>query len=552
MVNEKGIKANVTTSWWKSFVSRHPELSLRVSECVSRARAIGTNKVALERYFDLLCQTLSKEGLQEWPCQIFNLDETGIPLDPPPPKVVAKKGQKHPTSLTNGKKSQVTVPACVSAGGYCMPPLVIFKSQTLQDGMDVREVPGTMYGLSESGWINKEIFSDWFTFHFLRYAPPARPLLILMDGHSSHFTPDFIHRAANEEIIVMCLPPNSTHCTQPLDKGAFSPLKQARREECHAFLLKNPGKVVSKFSFSAIFSKAWLKAMTPLNIISGFHNTGIYPLDKTKLLPVEDKSSPLLSQHILFLQPLQTPQPQSHFHVHVYHSTPPSTLTHSQLHSINITPSHSCHLSPSNLSKLRSSSRMSCYDPLYYDSLLSPERNNDDTITEDDVFTAEEEARYRRRQEEGYDIDTDTRYNAWLRLQHTFTSPKQLDTNIASRHQSVNLLKPTEPLAKVLDKQTSHIKLPVLSNPSSSAKVITSKENRKRLKEREEKIIAEIKRKELNKIERERKRDEKNEEKKKQHQRKIEAQLKRIQEQQEKINKEKEKIENELKLLLQG
>ena len=105
--------------------------------------------------------------------------------------------------------------------------------------------------------------------------------------------------------------------------------------------------------------------MTPLNIISGFHNTSIYPLDKTKLVPVEDKSSPLLSQYIPFLQPLQTPQPQSHFHIHVYQSTPPSTLGHSQLHSINITPSPLCHLSPSNLSMLISLSRMSCYDSLY-------------------------------------------------------------------------------------------------------------------------------------------------------------------------------------------
>ena len=53
-------------------------------------------------------------------------------------------------------------------------------------------------------------------------------------------------------------------------------------------------------------------------------------------------------------------------------------------------------------------------------------------------------------------------------------------------------------------------------------------------------------------MERERKRDKKNEEMKKQHQCKIEAQLKRIQEQQIKINKQKEKIENEQKLLLQG
>ena len=107
-------------------------------------------------------------------------------------------------------------------------------------------------------------------------------------------------------------------------------------------------------------------------------------------------------------------------------------------------------------------------------------------------------------------------------------------------------------MAKVLDKEISSVKLPVLSSHSSSAKVITSAENRKRLKEKEEKIITEIKRKEQNKMERERKRDEKNKEKKEQHQRKIEAQLKWIQEQQEKINKQKEKIEHESKLLLQG
>ena len=99
-----------------------------------------------------------------------------------------------------------------------------------------------------------------------------------------------------------------------------------------------------------------------------------------------------------------------------------------------------------------------------------------------------------------YDIDTNTRYNAWLRLQHTFISQKQFNTNVTGRHYPVNLLKPSGTLAKILDHQACHIKLPVLSNPSSSAKVITSKENQKRLKEREEKIMAEIKRKKLNNV----------------------------------------------------
>ena len=43
------------------------------------------------------------------------------------------------------------------------------------------EVPGTMYGLNqESGWINGEIFKEWFSQYFLVYAPAGSPLLLLI------------------------------------------------------------------------------------------------------------------------------------------------------------------------------------------------------------------------------------------------------------------------------------------------------------------------------------------------------------------------------------
>lgn len=118
------------------------------------------------------------------------------------------------------------------------------------------EVPSTIYGLSDNGWIDSEIFEGWFTRHFLVHAPPTRPLR-LMDGHSSHFSPAFINK---EHIIVFCLPPHSTHKTQPLDKGVFGPLKHAWREECHDYMMKHPGKVVTRYE---LFGKAWMKAMIP-------------------------------------------------------------------------------------------------------------------------------------------------------------------------------------------------------------------------------------------------------------------------------------------------
>ena len=111
--------------------------------------------------------------------------------------------------------------------------------------MDDGTIPGTLFAFSPKGWMDTELFENWFFHHFLVYAPPVRPLLLLLDGHSSHYSPTFVKKAAEEKIIVFCLHPNTTHRTQPLDKGAFSPLKLCWGEECHNFFGNNPGKIIN-------------------------------------------------------------------------------------------------------------------------------------------------------------------------------------------------------------------------------------------------------------------------------------------------------------------
>ena len=98
--------------------------------------------------------------------------------------------------------------------------------------MYVGEVTSTMYGLSDSGWITSELFDLWFINHFLPHAPSTRTLLLLLDGHSSHYNPTVIKKAAEEKVIIFCLPPHSSHLSQPLDKGPFGPLKCMWREVC--------------------------------------------------------------------------------------------------------------------------------------------------------------------------------------------------------------------------------------------------------------------------------------------------------------------------------
>lgn len=118
---------------------------------------------------------------------------------------------------------------------------------------------------------------------------PHAPLLLLLDGHSSHYHPGFIKRAAEEKATVFCLPLHTTHLTQPLDKGSFGPLKMFRREECQAYLAEYPGKIVTRFQFSQLFSKAWYKGMSMSNAIAGFHITGIFPFNRFACRAPDDK-----------------------------------------------------------------------------------------------------------------------------------------------------------------------------------------------------------------------------------------------------------------------
>jgi len=101
-------------------------------------------------YFDLLQSTLKEHQLEDFPGQIYNIDETGMPLDPRPPSIIAKSGQKR---WQSGKKEQIAVIGCGNPFGQSISPMVIFEGKYLN-----YEVPGTIYGMSERDGLIKSLF----------------------------------------------------------------------------------------------------------------------------------------------------------------------------------------------------------------------------------------------------------------------------------------------------------------------------------------------------------------------------------------------------------
>lgn len=178
-----GYAVNVSQGWWDKFRKRHPQLVLRSSEMIAYKRAVAVNKDVIDHYFDLLECTLKKNGLSERAPQIFNADESGMPLSPQAGKRVGLKGTKRVYCVSSGVKTQITVLCCASASGYAIPPLVIFKRKNMAASLTTGQIAGTSYGLNpKSGWIDGDIFRDWFLRHFLLHAPAVRPLLLLLDA----------------------------------------------------------------------------------------------------------------------------------------------------------------------------------------------------------------------------------------------------------------------------------------------------------------------------------------------------------------------------------
>lgn len=332
IIDDKGIKSVVSNGWWERFAARHPNITLRCAVPLGLSRALAANSTVINKYFDTLEECLRGNKIFDKPAFVYNCDETGLPLNPTSLKVVEEVGAKNPNHITGGTRSQISVLACSCAAGFTIPPFVIFDRKTLNPKLTEGEVPGTLYGLSSNGWMTSELFFHWFKHHFLQYAPKSRPLMLLLDGHSSHYCPAVIKLAAENSVIVFALPPHTTHIAQPLDRGCFSPLKSAWRQICHEFCSNNVGRTVTRYEFSQLFSAAWFKSMTAPNIISSFKACGVCPFDRAAIKLPETKEvfssfvpEKLAERTGLAYIPLYSPA-QTHSHSRVGHNTLAATF----------------------------------------------------------------------------------------------------------------------------------------------------------------------------------------------------------------------------------
>jgi hypothetical protein len=70
--------------------------------------------------------------------------------------------------------------------------------------------------------------------------------LLILDGHGSHLTIDFLKYCDDSKILLAVYPPHATHTLQPLDVSLFEPLATAYSAQIASFMERSQGPVSLK------------------------------------------------------------------------------------------------------------------------------------------------------------------------------------------------------------------------------------------------------------------------------------------------------------------
>ena len=169
--------------------------------------------------------------------------------------------------------------------------MIIFK-QSLPGGNYTANGPdGALYAKQESGFMDSELFLKWFQRIFIVHARPSaeNPVLLLLDGHASHCSPQLIDCARENHVILLALALHTTHLCQPLDVCVYKVLKMNIGKQVKLGQALKGDLWIPKRNVPRILKESFEKSTSLAYIKSGFRKCRIFPfnpnaIDKEKLL----------------------------------------------------------------------------------------------------------------------------------------------------------------------------------------------------------------------------------------------------------------------------
>jgi hypothetical protein len=289
-------KRELGKGWIDRYIKRHNiHLISHWATGIDRSRHQADSQSKYSLYVELLRSKISQYNIE--PCHMYNMDEKGFMLGVlTRSKWVFSRSMyedgKMKAHIQDGSRKWITLLACICADGTALDPAIIYQSASslLQDSwLQAFEPSNRVYfSSSSSGWTNNDIGLVWLKQVFDRSTKAKAQLsyrLLILDGHGSHLTKEYINHCDQNRILLMIYPPHSTHMLQPLDVVMFKPLSSAYSGEVAAFMERCQGLTsMSKRDFYPMFMTVWKALFKEDTILKAFEATGLSPFEPEVIL----------------------------------------------------------------------------------------------------------------------------------------------------------------------------------------------------------------------------------------------------------------------------
>jgi hypothetical protein len=291
-----GDAPRVSHNWAYRFTQRLPsEFQLIKQRPIDKKRLQSEDISLLTAWFERLEPYVARI----LPKNIYNFDESGFQLGQGKPQNVVTT---HPERAARGNSTSeisesLTVIECITADGFVIPPYFVFKGEYhLERWYQSADLPDDYrIATSPKGFTSDQLAFDWiqhFHTHTKDRVKKGEQRLLLMDGHGSHLTYDFIQFCEQLSIVPFCFIPHTTHITQPLDGQPFQVYKHYFRSQNNQ-TLQWGGSVTDKADFLRDIPQIRMQTFKQRTIRSAFADRGIYPYNPQKVIqPLLDQKSP--------------------------------------------------------------------------------------------------------------------------------------------------------------------------------------------------------------------------------------------------------------------
>ncbi len=297
--------------WMSRFLARNPILKTKRQIYVDSVRVNCACSEVIRPWF----QKLEIPAIKAIPAsQRWNIDETGVMEGYGLNGFVVGHAEKRKVQGKQpGSRAWTSIIECISATGVSTLPAVIYKGKSVQQQwfpsqLDVFDK--WHFTATDNGWTTDKTALEWLEKVFIPQTEPRdhSARLLILDGHGSHETTEFLWKCLENNIYLLFLPAHTSHVLQPLDLTVFSALKRAYRKELQKLSSLIDSTPIGKRNFLICYQKARQESITSSNIKAGWRTTGLWPVSVAKPL-----MSPLLlensnkSTNPPLLKPQETP-----------------------------------------------------------------------------------------------------------------------------------------------------------------------------------------------------------------------------------------------------